>query len=206
MGWNVPVVKQRSRCKNRKEKSLIFRAVSALLIKASVSFSATNDLQTDRNQASLVFFTLCRVISLSAAATGSMWISESGAWNDMMMYTQSSWQTKSDGETRSCFLSGNRTSLSLCTERKKKTQSWKWFRVVLIVCLIWETAARSRAALCTLFYCDINQRWGVGVINVRFVAVRRVKRIKVGGHGEAQIPTETDCESIKQQPERLLSP
>lgn len=103
----------------KKKKSLIFPAVSALLIKASVSFSATNDLQTDRNQASLVFFTLCRVISLSAAATGSMWISESGAWNDMMMYTQSSWQTKSDGETRSCFLSGNRTSLSLCTEREK---------------------------------------------------------------------------------------
>lgn len=96
--------------------------------------------------------------------------------------------------------------LCLFAQREKKTQSWKWFRVVLIVCLIWETAARSRAALCTLFYCDINQRWGVGVINVRFVAVRRVKWIKVGGHGEAQIPTETDCESIKQQPERLLSP
>lgn len=84
-----------SRCEAEQQmqknlKSLIFPAVSALLIKASVSFSATNDLQTDRNQASLVFFTLCGVISLSAAATGSMWISESGAWNDMMMYTQSS--------------------------------------------------------------------------------------------------------------------
>ena len=205
MGWNVPVVKQSSRCKKKKKKKKVKFSGPCLpfLLKQVFLFSTTNDLQTDRNEASLVCFTLCGVISLSAAATRSIWISESGAWNDMMMYTQSSWQTKSDGETRSCFLSGNRTSLSLCTERKK-TQSWKWFRVVLIACLIWETAARSRAALCTLFYCDINQRWGVGVINVRFVAVRRVKRIKVGGHGEAQIPPETDCESIKQQPERLL--
>lgn len=162
MGWNVPVVKQSSRCKKKKKKSLIFPAVSALLIKASVSFSATNDLQTDRNQASLVFFTLCRVISLSAAATGSMWISESGAWNDMMMYTQSSWQTKSDGETRSCFLSGNRTSLSLCTERKKKPNPGNGFG------LYWLSVSSGRPRLgaerrCALYFTVIlikDGGWG----------------------------------------------
>ena len=51
----------------------------------------------------------------------------------------------------------------LCLFAQRKTQSWKWFRLYwLSVCLIWETAARSRAALCTLFYSDINQRWGGG--------------------------------------------
>ena len=171
---------------------------SNLLTKGSVS---TSDLQKDRNQASLVF-TLCGVISLSAAATGGIWISESGTWNDMMMYTQSSWQTKSDGETRSCFLSGNRTSLSLCTE---KNTILEMVQVVLIVCLshLGDRGSERRCALC--FTVILIKDGGAGVINVRFVAVRRVKRIKVGGHGEAQIPTETDCESIKQQPERLLS-
>lgn len=93
------------------------------------------------------------------------------------------WQTKSDGETRSCFLSRNRTSLSLYAEKK---ESWTWL-VILIVCLIWETVAWSRAEQSYAHFTVILIR-GRWVINVKFVAVRRVRLIKVRGHSEAQIP------------------
>lgn len=100
-----------------------------------------------------IFYSLW--IRIAVSCSTGVWISESGAWNDIMIYTQSSWQTKSDGKTRSCFQSGNRMSLSLYTEEESPGRG----RLYWLSVSSGSWLAGSRAQLCTLFYSDINQRW-----------------------------------------------
>lgn len=129
-----------------------------------------------------IFYSLWSHIAVSCS-TG-VWISQSGAWNDIMIYTQSSWQTKSDGKTRSCFQSGNRMSLSLYTEEESPGRGRLYWLSVSSGSWLAGSRAEQSCALCFTVIL-IKDGW---VINVRFVAVRRVKLIKVGGHRKAQIP------------------
>lgn len=133
------------------------------------------DLQSDRNQASLLFDSLWSHSAVSCSIRE--WISESGTWNGIMIYTQRSWQTESDGETRSCFLSGNRTSLSLYTEERSPGHGQLYWLSVL-------GGLGQSGTGCTLFYHDINQRW----ISHECQIICNKKLIEVGAHSKAHIP------------------
>lgn len=118
---------------NRPKVSVSFS--NHLSISSFLCFFSTTSLQTAINKASFIF-TSARS-HIAAGCSTYIWITVSGAWDDIMINTGAKKQRVMARQGHVFFLFSSLDQ-----------EPWSWW-LQLIICLIWEPAAA--AELCPLF-------------------------------------------------------